>query len=626
MQNPSISAYYARSKKERMTEQFFFNKIPTPALIINIITRAVSVNPAFENLVGYQVANMDQLSIVGFQDLNLEQFLDTVPEFDRFIFNNKNEQILLRCKLAQLNTESFLITLEKHQANLKTFLGTNLSDNMFEDISYILIVSDINSPSKTWFSPNIQLKTGYSAEELKTFGWNNLTYPEDFEIQKNAFNSILYGLKRSYQIDKRIVSKNGRVTWTEEFGKIYTIDNEKYILNIIREKSAEKEIETELNRAKQKVEEAEKLKSAFLDNMPHEIRTPLHAITGFTSLLSDVNLTTEERLEYVKFIQDSSNDILHLIDNIIEIAKLETNQVKAKRERCYINSVIDHLYEDIRNKQKNLEKDSIELKVLKSNADPAYMIFSDSERIFHILGHLLNNALKFTDLGSIEFGYLPEKNGKIEFFVKDTGIGIPKDQQNIIFQKFGKSGNINTDKNRGTGLGLTLAKRYIELLNGDIQLKSEIGKGSTFTFTIPVETDSKITISKPSVYGELNWNSKTILVAEDTESNYFFIEAFLERTNVNLLWAQDGREAIEIFSEHGENISLILMDIMMPEIDGFDATREIKKMDPNVPIIAQTALALPDDEDKCYEVGCDYVLVKPINSEDLIATIKRFLR
>jgi PAS domain S-box-containing protein len=609
-----------------MTEQVLFSKIPTPALIINKITSAVLVNPAFENLVGYQVSNMNQLSMVGFQELNLENIADNNYEFDRFIFNNKKEQILLQCKLTQLNSEQFLITLEKNQANIKTFLGTNFSNITFEDIPNILIISNLKHGESVWFSPNIQLKTGYTAEELKTIGWSNLTYSEDIELQKSASNSILYGLKRSYQIDKRIVAKNGRIIWTEEFGKIYSIDNERYLLNIIRENSAEKEIETELNRAKQKVEEAEKLKSAFLDNMPHEIRTPLHAITGFTSLLSDVNLTTEERIEYVKFIQDSSNDILNLIDNIIEIAKLETNQVKPKRERCYINSVIDHLYEDIRSKQKNMGKDAIELKVIKSNADPAYMIFSDSERIFHIIGHLLNNALKFTDMGSIEFGYLPEKNGKIEFFVKDTGIGIPKDQQNIIFQKFGKSGNINTDKNRGTGLGLTLAKRYIELLNGDIQLKSEIGKGSTFTFTIPVEADSKITISKPSVYGELNWNAKTILVAEDTESNYFFIEAFLERTNVNLLWAQDGREAIELFREHGENISLILMDIMMPEIDGFDATREIKKMDPNVPIIAQTALALPDDEDKCYEVGCDYVLVKPINSEDLIATIKRFIR
>jgi PAS domain S-box-containing protein len=609
-----------------MTETVLFSKIPTPTLIINTITRVVATNPAFIEVVGYQITNMDQLSIVGFLDLSLDKYHDKASEFDRHIFNNKKEQILFKCKLAKLDNESFILTLEKHQASLKALLGTNFTNNTFEDIPYLVIVCDQNSPTKTWFSPNIQLKTGYTAEELQTIGWNNLTYSEDVELQKNATNSILYGLKRSYQIDKRIVAKNGRIIWTEEFGKIYSYENEKYLLNIIRENSSEKEIETELNRAKQKVEEAEKLKSAFLDNMPHEIRTPLHAITGFTSLLSDVNLTTEERIEYVKFIQDSSNDILNLIDNIIEIAKLETNQVKPKRERCYINSVIDHLYEDVRNKQKNLGKNSIELKVIKSNADPAYMIFSDSERIFHILGHLLNNALKFTDLGFIEFGYFPEKNGKIEFFVKDTGIGIPKDQQNIIFQKFGKSGNINTDKNRGTGLGLTLAKRYIELLNGDIQLKSEIGKGSTFSFTIPIENDSKITISKPSVYGELNWNAKTILVAEDTESNYFFIEAFLERTNVNLLWAQDGREAIELFREHGENISLILMDIMMPEIDGFDATREIKRIDPLVPIIAQTALALPDDEDKCYEVGCDYVLVKPINSEDLIATIKRFIR
>jgi CheY-like chemotaxis protein len=251
------------------------------------------------------------------------------------------------------------------------------------------------------------------------------------------------------------------------------------------------------------------------------------------------------------------------------------------------------------------------------------MIFSDPERIYQIISHLLNNALKFTEKGYIEFGFHPANNNRIAFYVKDTGIGIPVDQQDIIFRKFGKSGNINTNKNRGTGLGLTLSKKLVELLNGEIHVESSEGQGSTFTFYLPLEKEQKITITKPSVYGNINWSSKTILVAEDTESNYFFIEAFLERTKVNLLWAKDGNEAIEMYKNN--NVNLILMDIMMPEKDGYDTTREIKEINPNVPIIAQTALALPDDEEKCYSAGCDYVLVKPINSDDLIATIKRFI-
>jgi CheY-like chemotaxis protein len=272
-----------------------------------------------------------------------------------------------------------------------------------------------------------------------------------------------------------------------------------------------------------------------------------------------------------------------------------------------------------------LEKNHISINMVKADADPLFMIYSDPERLHQILTHLLNNALKFTDKGIIEFGYKLPHNGKIEFYVRDTGIGIPQDQIQIIFKKFGKSGNINTNKNRGSGLGLTLSKKLVELMNGEITVQSEVNEGSLFSFFLPIETENKITIAKPSILGDMNWNAKTILVAEDTESNYFFIEAFLERTNVNLLWAQDGLEAIEIFREKNKNINLVLMDIMMPEMDGYDATRELKKLNPDVPVIAQTALALPDDEEKCYDVGCDYVLVKPINSEDLIATIKKFI-
>jgi CheY-like chemotaxis protein len=382
-------------------------------------------------------------------------------------------------------------------------------------------------------------------------------------------------------------------------------------------------MDAELQRAKHKVEEAEHLKTSFLDNLPHEIRTPLHAITGFTSLLSDPELSHKDRLEYVKFIQDSSNDILNLMDNIIEIAKLETNQVKPKKEKCYINNIIEKLENDVESKLIILEKTNLSVKVTRGNNDPLFMIYSDPERIYQIISHLLNNALKFTTEGFIEFGYSFAPNNRIAFFVKDSGIGIPENQQEIIFRKFSKSGNINTNKNRGTGLGLALSKKLVELLNGEIKVESSEGAGSLFSFYLPIEKEQRISIVRPSVYGDINWGSKTILVAEDTDSNYFFIEAFLERTKVNLLWAKDGNEAIKMFKEN--KINLILMDIMMPEKDGYDTTIEIKGIDASIPIIAQTALALPDDEEKCYAAGCDYVLIKPINSDDLIATIKRFI-
>jgi len=495
--------------------------------------------------------------------------------------------------------------------------------NFLSNIPLGIIIKDMTSEETIFVSDYLIYKIGYSHYEIASKPWKIFTYDDDIAMQEVKMRDKLENGLNAVYFDKRIVSKNGRIFWFSEYIRTFEHNNKKYQIIALRDISSEKEIETELERAKHIVEDAERLKSAFLDNLPHEIRTPLHAITGFTSLLIDPDLSNDERVEYVKFIQDSSNDILNLMDNIIEIAKLETNQIKPKREKCYINSIIDKSYSDIISKQEIMEKPKLTIDVNKDNNDPLFTVVSDPERIHQILSHLLNNALKFTETGSIEFGYKLVDNNRIEFYVTDTGIGIAPEEHDIIFKKFGKSGNINTNKNRGSGLGLTLSKKLVELLNGSITFESTVDKGSTFKFIIPVEKEQKITITRPSVNGDINWSAKTILIAEDTDSNYFFIEAFLERTHANLIWAQDGNEAVQLFKDN--KIDLVLMDIMMPEKDGYDATREIRTIDSSVPVIAQTALALPDDEEKCYNAGCNYVLVKPINSEDLIATIKRFI-
>jgi len=535
--------------------------------------------------------------------------------------SGKKTWMTLSCN--PLSDEAVLVCILKFTLNMQQLFTSSDFRNIFNDAPIGLIMKNLTRNETLWISPYLIAKTGYRYEEIASLSWEEMTYDEDIPKQRSLIEKLQNNNLNSYFLEKRLLSKSGKIYWFSEFVQVFTYDNDDYQMVLLKDISLEKENETELQRAKHKVEEAERLKSAFLDNLPHEIRTPLHAITGFTSLLSDPELDVEERQEYVKFIQDSSNDILNLMDNIIEIAKLETNQVKPKREKCYINSIFDKLQTDLESKQNILEKTDIDIRVRKGNPDPSYMIFSDPERIYQIISHLLNNALKYTEKGFIEFGYHLSPNNRIAFYVKDSGIGIPTDQQEIIFRKFGKSGNINTNKNRGTGLGLTLSKKLVELLNGEIKVDSKEGEGSTFTFFLPIEKEQKITITKPSVYGDINWSSKTILVAEDTESNYFFIEAFLERTKVNLLWARDGIEALEMFQKN--KVNLVLMDIMMPDKDGYDTTREIKQINPETPVIAQTALALPDDEEKCYNAGCDYVLVKPINSDDLIATIKRFI-
>lgn len=606
-----------------MGQEQLFQNIPIPTVIINSKTKQLTTNKWCVNLFGNDIHTIQELKDLTLKGGKFDEIPDKAFDENGCIVNSAGKRIQVTFSYNRLNDEELIVVINQFKLNVSQLFRNTDFRSIFNDTPMGFIVKNSDTNETIWVSSYLISKIGYSAEEIAEKNWAEFTYLEDIPKQELLMSKLNSHSLTSFYFEKRLVSKNGKIYWFSEYVRNFTLNNENFQLIILKDISNDKENDAELQRAKRKVEEADRLKSAFLDNLPHEIRTPLHAITGFTSLLGEPELSHEERLEYIKFIQDSSNDILNLMDNIIEIAKLETNQIKPKKEKCYVNNIIDRLLSDTESKQNILEKTQLEIKTSKGNSDPQFMIYSDPERIYQIYSHMLNNALKFTDEGSIEFGYSVTTDNQIMFFVKDSGIGIAEDQQEIIFKKFGKSGNINTNKNRGTGLGLALSKKIVELLNGEIKVESREGEGSAFYFYLPIEKEQKITISRPSVFGDINWSSKTILVAEDTESNYFFIEAFLERTKVNLLWAKDGNEAVEMFKEN--NVNLILMDIMMPEKDGYDTTREIKQLNPDVPIIAQTALALPDDEEKCYDAGCDYVLVKPINSDDLIASIKRFI-
>lgn len=599
------------------------NLLPLPLLIIDTLSKEVVANTCFKQTFGFNIEKLSNLTDKLSTTIDLLEPLPQDQNTIGCIRKLDGEKVPVNISISPFAHNELLLILKPYKFDINIAFKDKNQRKLFSELPLGFIIKNKLTGEILLISDYLITKIGYSFKEITENPWSYFTYKEDIEKQETIMNESEQNGLNSFIFNKRIVAKNGKIFWFSEFIKTLEIDGQLYQIILLRDINNEKEIEAELHRAKQQVEDAERLKSAFLDNLPHEIRTPLHSITGFTSLLSDSNTSPEEQLEYLKFIQDSSNDILNLMDNIIEIAKLETNQIKPKKEKCYINSIIDKLSNDVASKKDILEKGHLSIKTIKENTDSNFAIVSDPERIYEIMSHLLNNALKFTDDGEIEFGYTLLQKNRIEFYVKDTGIGISPEEVDIIFKKFGKSGNINTNKNRGTGLGLTLSKKLIELLKGEIKLNSIKGEGSTFSFQIPIDNEQKISISKPSVTGEINWSSKNILIAEDTESNYFFIEAFLERTHVNILWARDGLEAVEIFRKN--NINLVLMDIMMPEMDGYDATREIKAINPKIPIIAQTALALPDDEEKCYKAGCDYVLVKPINSEDLIASIRRFI-
>lgn len=388
-----------------------------------------------------------------------------------------------------------------------------------------------------------------------------------------------------------------------------------------------KENETNLRMAKEKAEEADKLKSAFLANMSHEIRTPMNAIIGFSELIRRKTIPQEKKDIYAQYITGSSKTLLNLIDDIIDIAKIEAGQLKISKSNALINNIINELYEFSNNEKRKLSKDHLIINKHLTIQDDSFGILCDSLRLRQILHNLINNALKFTHDGLIEFGYMIPNNATIMFFVRDTGIGMNEDKLSVIFDRFRQADDSTTRQYGGTGLGLAISKKLVEMMGGRIWAESEINKGSTFFFTLPLIIPNctfKIPDDKFDSSFTKSFEGKTILVAEDEDINYRFIEETLLPTHVRILRAKTGTEAINLFKNFN-NISLVLMDIRMPELNGYEATRLIKEMNPKIPVIAQTAYAMGEDKAKGISSGCDDYLAKPIKPDLLIGTIKKFI-
>ena len=481
--------------------------------------------------------------------------------------------------------------------------------------------------------------TGYSYDEIIHRKWFDIFIKEELRDQVfNMFKNFTQGKPMANIHENEIFTKNGDkllVVWnntalydlnkqiigTASIGVDVTKNrqNEK----LLKQKNEEyetlneelKQANEELWKAKEKAELANRLKTEFLRNMSHEIRTPMNGIIGFSDMIDEPGISAEKRQYFSKIVQNSSRQLLKIIDDILEISTLETKKVALYEEPFYLNDFLMQLFSVFELKAKER---SISLYLYKELPDEESYIICDKTKLNKILSNLIENAIKYTFKGYVEIKYFI-KDDKLNLAVKDTGIGISGQNQELVFERFAQEDKELSNKKGGLGLGLSIAKENAELLRGNISLESGKGKGSTFTLSIPYKKAGVKSTDEPKISKQIF----TILIAEDEEINYMYLSEIL-RDRFKTIHAKNGKEAIDL-SLKSNNIDLILMDIKMPDMDGHQATRIIKENNPRIPIIAQTAYSSIFDKKLSLQSGCDDFISKPINKDELLDMIDRYL-
>lgn len=428
--------------------------------------------------------------------------------------------------------------------------------------------------------------------------------------------------ERYISLNEELIQINSKLTESE---KRLKEQNEEYLaLNeeLLESNQRISAINSELDIARKKAEESDRLKSAFLANMSHEIRTPMNAILGFSEILVRPNLAKEKQALYAEVLNAASNQLLGIINDILDISKIETGQVTIHQSEVNLNQILRSVQSLFLQNAKNKGN---EIVITPGLPDSKCLVVSDESKISQIITNLVSNSIKFTNKGRIEIGY-NVKDGWLNFYVNDTGIGISPEDQKVIFDRFRQA---DTSPNRnygGTGLGLSICKAFVEMLGGEIGIESEVEKGSRFNFTLPYkpvqEPHGAILLKAKNSY---NFSSNTVLVAEDEPNNFYYLSEILSDTGIKIIHAKDGAEAVEKFALN-PSIQLILMDIKMPTLNGIEATRMIRGINPDIPIVALTAYAMAGDKEKCLAAGCNAYISKPIIKDDLLSSLDLFLK
>ncbi|MCX6255306.1 MAG: PAS domain S-box protein [Bacteroidia bacterium] len=463
---------------------------------------------------------------------------------------------------------------------------------------------------------------GYSREEFASMTLKDIRVPEDIPDLLVSVKEL--GLETFHSTTMRHRRKDGTVFPVEITShSLPEKNNRKMRLVMTTDITERLKAAEQMKLAKEKAEASDRLKTIFLNNISHEVRTPLNGILGFSEIISQPDLSEEVKKDSLAMLHESSNRLLSTITNYMDISLITSGSMSVHKKELIPGQVLRKIFDNYETICSNRK---LELLLKIPEQTEKISINSDPEIFQKIISHLLSNAIKFTEKGSIEYGYKIHE-GEIEFFVKDTGIGIGKESIDNIFDHFVKEDRGPSRVSEGSGLGLSIVKGMIEIIGASIRVESEMGVGSCFSFTIPLLKEKEIALTgTPGRENKKIISGASILVAEDDETNFFYLKALLtHETGATILHASNGREAIELFKANPD-IILILMDIKMPEIDGFEATKQIKLLKKEVPVIAITAYAMSGDEERVLAAGCDSYLSKPISKKSLLEKMAEFIK
>lgn len=484
-------------------------------------------------------------------------------------------------------------------------------------------VAVVNAQGKfTYGSPNAGQAFGYTAQDVIGRSGDEFTHPDDLPLVYSALETIMRDPHKKPKVKYRFKHKNGEYRWLET--TFTNLLSNKFINGFVLNFSdiTEKEqLFEELVIAKNKAEESDRLKSAFLANMSHEIRTPMNGILGFSELLKNPDLTGDAQQKYISIIEKSGKRMLDIINDIIDISRIEAGYVELNMNDSNINEIVEEVLAFFKP-----EAEAKNIKLFYKPLLPVHeaIIKTDHVKIFAVFNNLVKNAIKFTEKGEIELGSV-YKGDFLEFYVKDSGIGVPKDRQEAIFKRFLQADIDDKMARQGAGLGLAISKAYVEMHGGKIWVESEEGKGSVFYFTLPCHAKQKnVSTDQQTVHPVITEDVRklNILIVDDDEASELLLNESVILFSKEIYKARTGFEAIEACRVHPD-IDLILMDIRMPVIDGYEATKQIREFNKEVVIIAQTAYGLLGDREKAMDAGCNDYIAKPIEQDKLLALIKK---